>query len=202
LRRSYLKTDDAKIYRLSENRFQPLPIDAEELKEKYDVKIFQSAFRSIHDPALALERFTETVSHLYAKDGYHITIGFLLNGTGDLVAIQLPHFADHADKLVFWTELAHAAEADREFCGIIFISEIWMRSMDGFPQTRIADLKIMGEGVQIVVANRNVCLMKTIPVRKSEGGTYLDLASAQLESASNPNFLVPLRRVWEQASGK
>lgn len=46
------------------------------------------------------------------KDGYHIAIGFLLNGTGDLVSTPLPTFAEHTDKLIFWTELARSAEAN------------------------------------------------------------------------------------------
>jgi hypothetical protein len=79
LRRSYLKTNDEKIYSLSDNPMQRLEIDTESLKKKYDVEIFRSAFRAINDPHVAIERFSETVSYLYTKDGYHITIGFLLS---------------------------------------------------------------------------------------------------------------------------
>ena len=179
---------------------QRLKIDTESLKKKYDVEIFRSAFRAINDPHVAIERFSETVSYLYTKDGYHITIGFLLNGAGDLVSIQLPNFVDDTDKLIFWTELARSAEADKEIRGVIFISEIWFRSMEGFPQKRISDLTITGEGVQIVVANRDVCLMKTIPIMKSDNGAFLDLPAAKLETEGNPNFLVPLRRVWERTA--
>lgn len=56
--------------------------------------------------------------------------------------------------------------------------------MLGLPK-RISDLTITSEGVQIVVANRDVCLIKTLPIKKSDSGASLDLPGAKLETEGN-----------------
>jgi hypothetical protein len=99
------------------------------------------------------------------------------------------------EKLIFWNGLGKLAEANENFCGIIFVSEIRFRSGTGFPQKRVSDLQITGEGLQIVVANRDVCLMKTIPVVRDDKGVRLEDGAVEVTQLE-PNFLAPLRRVW------
>jgi hypothetical protein len=134
-------------------------------------------------------------SHVFSQAGTHITIGFLLNEIGEVVRIVSPNFADHADKLIFWNELGSLAETNENFCGVIFVSEICFRSGTGFPQKRVSDLQITGEGLQILVANPDVCLIKTLPVVRDDKGVRLESVGIEVTQLE-PNFLAPLRRVW------
>lgn len=195
-RRIYLKTDDGRFYSFAGGVSTSSAIDWESAKDRYDLNAFVEAFRSTSDLKVALVKFADLACSLYAKDGYHITIGFLLDEDGVPVSMVRPQFSTHVDKLIFWHELAHAAEADRRIRGVIFISEIWMRSSYGFPQKRISELEIMGEGLQIVAANKDTCLTRTIPLVKGESGSRLDVAAADPGEDLFPNFLVPLRNVW------
>lgn len=194
-RRTYVKTEDGKSYSQTSSAFE---IDYEsmpKLAEKYDLSKFRSAFQATGDPHETMKRFTETATHVFSQAGTHVTIGFLLDTQGDVIRIASPNFADHADKLIFWNDLGRLAESNRDFCGIIFVSEIWFRSGTGFPEKRISDLQIKGEGLQIVVANRDVCLMKTIPVIRDDKGARLDDGAVEVTQLE-PNFLAPLRRAW------
>lgn len=194
-RRTYIKTEDGQTYIRKDSPFE---IDYEaipKLAEKYDLSKFCSAFQATGDPHETMERFTETASHVFSQAGTHVTIGFLLDEQGDVIQIVFPNFADHTDKLIFWNELGRIAESNNNLCGVIFVSEVWFRSGKEFPDKRVADLKITGEGLQIVVANRDVCLMKTLPVVRDENGVRLETGAAE-ERQLEPNFLAPLRRVW------
>jgi hypothetical protein len=135
-RRTYIKTEDGKSYIHTSSPFE---IDYEaipKLAEKYDLSKFRSAFQATGDPHQTMERFTETALHVFSQAGTHITIGFLLNEIGEVVRIVSPNFSDHADKLIFWNELGKLAETNENFCGIIFVSEIWFRSgMGCFPKS-------------------------------------------------------------------
>jgi len=196
-RRSYLKTDDGRVYSFAHSPGDVTEADFEVAKTRYDLNAFSDAFSSTGDLTVALDRFCELACSLFAKDGCHITIGFLLGEGGRMLDMVRPQFADHVDKLIFWTELAHQAKIDRDFSGAIFISELWLRSPQGFPQKRISDLEITGEALQIIAANRGTCLIKTIPVQTNEAGKHLDMEAAEVETDVVPNFIVPLRRVWE-----
>lgn len=197
-RRAYLKTDDGKFYSFADSEAAPSGVDIKALEQRYDLSAFRDAFNSTADLKIALVKFSDLACGLYEKDGYHITVAFLLDENGAHLSMVKPQFAEHVDKLIFWHELAHAAEMDRRIKGVIFISEIWMRSMTGFPEKRISELEIMGEGLQIIAANKEICLMRTIPIVKREGRARLDLAAADPGNELLPNFLVPLRRVWNR----
>jgi len=196
-RRSYLKTDDGHIYSYRRSQHALSPTDIKEIEGRYELTPFAEAFRSTADLKVAVERFSDLAGGSYSKDGYHVTILFTLDAAGELSGIIGPQFDDRVDKLIFWSELAQVAKLDRRIAGVVFISEIWMRSMDGFPQKSVSQLDITGEALQITAANRDVCFIKTIPIVDGEGGKRLDLGASELEVGAVPNFLVPLRRVWE-----
>ena len=196
-RRAYLKSEDGQIYSFAHASTNVTLPDVAALEERYDVDAFASAFRTTGDLSTAIERFSELASALYTKDGYHITIGFVLGSEGRILHMLQPQFDDHTDKMIFWTELAHVARINKEVSAVIFTSEIWFRSADGFPQKRVSQLDITGEGLQIVAADRDKCFVKTIPVVSDEAGKRLDIGSAELTTDVLPNFIVPLRKVWE-----
>jgi hypothetical protein len=198
-RRSYLKTENGEIYSYTNSQFQMTSADAEQVEKRYDVKPFVEAFRSTSDLKLAHERFSELASDVYERDGYHITLLVLLDKNGEIIGLLGPHFDHRTDKLIFWIELARAADIDSRINGVIFISELWFRSLKGFPQKKISVLEITGEGLQIVAADRTICLIKTIPVVKdsSNARPRLDRSKAEIETGVVPNFLVPLRKAWE-----
>lgn len=196
-RRVDLKTDDGKFYRLGTMQTDCQPIDVNKLGGRYDVDAIRQAFNSTGDLKLASDRFTEIASSLLIKDGYHITIGFLLDEDGKVIQMVRPHFADHVDKIIFWREMALAAEVDTTFCGIIFISEIWIRSSAGFPQKRISELLIAGEGLQILAADRATCIVRTVPFMKVGAAMQPDLSKGEVGTEGLPNFLVPLRKASE-----
>jgi hypothetical protein len=191
-RRTYVKTEDGKSYI---HTGSPFEIDYEvipKLTEKYDLSQFRSAFQATGDPHQTMEHFTETASHVFSQAGTHVTIGFLLNEVGEVVRIVSPNFSDHVEKLIFWNGLGKLAEANENFCGIIFVSEIRFRSGTGFPQKRVSDLQITGEGLQIVVANRDVCLMKTIPVVRDDKGVRLEDGAVEVTQLEpNRTSLLP-----------
>jgi hypothetical protein len=196
-RRVYLKTDDGKFYRLGSRQTDRQPIDVDRLGDRYDMDAIRQAFNSTGDLKLASDRFTELASSLLIKDGYHITIGFLLDEDGKVIQMVQPHFTDHVDKIIFWREMALAAEVDTNFYGIIFISEIWIRFTAGFPQRRISDLPIAGEGLQILAADRDTCIVRTVPFVKVGDAMQSDLSKGEVSTEGLPNFLVPLRKAWE-----
>jgi hypothetical protein len=206
-RRSYVKTDDGKIYTLGRTSIDYSRADLEKIQDRFDRggfgQKFKDAFRVIRDVELAVDRFGIIASDLYVQDGYHVTLGILLGSPLVPPTMVSPQFADHADKLIFWHEVARMADYDKEFCGLVFISEIWIRSIEGFPQRRIRELEITGEALQIVSANsEGQCALKTIPLIKSNDRLMPDLASAETHTKISPNFLAPVRTAWAARSAR
>jgi hypothetical protein len=113
------------------------------------------------------------------------------------IGVPLQDVDEDADKLIFWTDLGRLAKANKHFCGLIYVSEIWLRSLDGFPEKRMSELPISGEALQIVVANRDICLSRRIPIVRKGEETRLDRA-AMVDTKVQPNFLAPLRRAWNE----
>jgi hypothetical protein len=200
-RRTYVKTEDGSIYIPTDSQVDVDEQAIANLAQKYDLEKFRAAARSTRDPEQALAQFTDTASHVFAQAGTHISIGFLLNERADPFQILGPQFSDHADKLIFWTDLGRLANANEHFCGLIYRSEIWLRSIEGFPEKRIADLPIAGEALQIVVPNLDTCLLRRIPILRRGGDVRLDRAATS-DTQTEPNFLAPLRRAWNERAEK
>lgn len=196
-RREYLKTNDGSIYSYRRSQEIISPEDSEAAARRYELTPFRNAFDSTSDLEVAVERFSELASGMFNTDGFHTTIVFILDSNGELISMIDPGFGEHVDKIIFWNELARAATLDRRISGVIFISEVWMRSMDGFPHKSISQLEITGEQLVITAANRQSCFMKTIPIVDEGGRKRLNPDASELEVGVVSNYLVRLRKVWE-----
>jgi hypothetical protein len=168
----------------------------QDLKLKYGEQFTSTMFSHHANFSAAFERAVENARHLFEVDGGHITIGFLLDRNSRPVRIIHATFADHTEKLVFWSRLAYELQANPEVCGMIFVSEFWMRSATGFPDRRIGELEILGEGLHIVGIDKSGShLARDFRISRDGGGARLT-AEDQLVDGVIPNFLVPIARAW------
>lgn len=196
-RRAYVKINDGKTYLVStESRKRDDAATEEELTSRYGHSVLKNMYSREGDFQKAFARAVEVACHMFNTDGYHVTIGFLLDQQflpRRLVSVQ---FADHTEKFIFWSRLADELELDQESHAIIFVSEYWMRSAKGREIKPVENLEILGEGLHIVgLSADGAYLSKRFRAVASSEGKRLGPEEIP-DDSTFPNFLVPIARVW------
>lgn len=197
-RRQYTKLDNEKSFTVTHTARESAPTqqNIDLAKSRYglsEILSWQAASKSFSEAFVA---FTETACKLFNADGSHITIGFLLDKNFRQMQILRPNFDDHIDKIIFWTQLADLLKLKPSIQSIVFISEYWHRSLKGFPQKRISDHKITGEGIHICGLDKTgTYLSKQFDVSEKNGKKII---SGEVNIGNNflPNFFVPIARAW------
>ena len=107
-------------------------------------------------------------------------------------------FDDPSDKYVFWQGVAREAQADPTFGGLISISEIWHRSLEGHPVKPISELAIVGEGLQVVGADRTgAVFVQSFEVEETPQGKRISAQKSASCPLGVPNFLFPVVVAWK-----
>jgi hypothetical protein len=195
-RRRYLKTEDGLTYQVAQSHAKTNQTDIDVAKTRYNLDAVTQAAKKLTQLGSALEAFSRVAADIFDRDQYHITIGLLLDKDGRPFQIIKLNLADRAEKFIFWREVAHDAQTNRNFAGLLFIAEAWIRSVDGFPAKRISDLPITGESLHLVAADKaGYCAVRSIPISIEDGRKHAHVEQATTVETI-PNFLVPLRRAW------
>jgi hypothetical protein len=197
-RRHYLKIANGEFYQMKNESLSLREMTFDMSDRKPELEAIANALKTARDIPFTVERLARIACDLYNKDKYHVTIGFVLNDNGEPLQLVSPQFGDQIDKIIFWRDLGRAAQLDQRISAIIFLSEIWIRSLEGFPNRRLSDLEILGEALQIVGADASgVYAGKTIEFVKTETGFFADITRAADLPDRYPNFLFPLKSAWE-----
>lgn len=152
-RRAYVKIRTGHTvyvsHEVTKSELTPTTIDT--IKVRYGENTFDELF-SVDKTSLAdqVERIARTANHLFNVDATHVNLCFVLDS--ELRPLQLIRvdFEDHVDKFIFWSHLAHWISLRTEVAGIMFVGEMWLRKLDGFPYKPLSELKILGEGLWTV----------------------------------------------------
>lgn len=197
-RRAYVKTKTGRTVYLShqdaKTELNSHTVDA--IKARYGADTFAELPSTERALAEEVGRIARVANRLFNADRSHINLCFVLNA--DLLPMQIIQvdFEDHADKFIFWSHLAHWVSLHKDAAAIMFVGEMWLRELDGFPYKSVSQLRITGEGLWTVgLSKTGEYVSKQFAVVENDGkkqvGDELEITGDRV-----PNFLVPLIRVW------
>ncbi|KVX70754.1 hypothetical protein WT33_33445 [Burkholderia stagnalis] len=117
----------------------------------------------------------------------------LLLESGEAKNIMAFEPADHAEKIIFWHELAYSISLTN-VDEIRFISEAWIREAGSFLMST-SEWKIIGEVLHVFGARKSGdCYMVRREIMRN--GDKTTLSDSISESDAVPNFIIPIMRAW------
>lgn len=140
-------------------------------------------------------RVAETI---FTRDEYHIPTLLLFNKNWQVADIVSSLLDDQADKYIFWRSIAEKV-ASQKIEGLIWISELWLRSIKNHEHKAIRNMPITGEQLYLVGINNN-CDQTTHKwniIRDIENKPKLEKiteSESKFDDRSPLFFLVPVMR--------
>jgi hypothetical protein len=96
-----------------------------------------------------VERASKMAEFTFEEHGNHLPMLFLFDDKWKQVEFLSTGFGDQADKFLFWRNAAKRVAYLRA-AAFIWVSEVWIRSLDKGPNVPIRERKITGEQLQLV----------------------------------------------------
>ncbi len=109
--------------------------------------------RNLND---CIAKFTKNAKVIFNKQGGYLPTLFFLNKKYEIIDNLSVEFKHRSDKFIFWRDIQNRIEISGTNI-LIFISEIWIRDTPpaNGSYTPISNLKIRGEGLQVVGIDGN-----------------------------------------------
>ena len=79
---------------------------------------------------------------------------FLYNSEWQVIDMICHAPADQADKYFFWRALGERVKIQNVHC-LVYISEVWLRNLKGYPQLSIKSLPIIGEKLHVSALDKS-----------------------------------------------
>ena len=128
--------------------------------------------------------------------GYHVPMLFLFGRNWETLDFITPVFNDQSEKYFFWRSLAERVQIQNIYC-LIYITEIWIRDVSGYPSSAIKDLPIRGEKLQLTAFDRDgEMTVRSWPIERVGDNELPTLGAMEVAEASDQKvfFLVPVMR--------
>jgi hypothetical protein len=163
------------------------------------------AFNSIHvglvwpeDIEGVLKYYEEMATLTFSHFGNHVPMLFLFDKSWRPIDMLSTEFQDQADKFIFWRHVADRI-AMLNACGLVWISESWIRSIDNSGSTAIKDMPIKGERLHVVAIDstgqRRLSGWDILRKPNEEKPTLVPIADAdKAEKGMALYYLVPALR--------
>lgn len=150
-----------------------------------------------------LEYHEKMAEATFSNFGNHVPMLFIYDDSWKPVDMISTNFEDRADKYIFWRRMADRVATQNAFA-IAWVAESWIRSMEGYPIVPIKDLRITGEHLCVIILDRhgNYRQVSWSISRSQDGGVNLTRNGSGGPAIEFPNYLVPIRRVWNLPDGK
>lgn len=194
-RRAYLKLSDSSIYMLEAkvNTIKKRVVNMEAFKA-----ITGEGGLEFHDDTKPLQVRVESLAsiakNLAQRDGGHITICFLFGQSRSNFQIVHPDFKDHVDKLIFFHEIAFVARMTG-LVSLFFVSEAWLRDGRRLGNTRISELKVIGEALEVAGISKGG-EVHAVQFKVERSGKHVRLERLEEMGVHAINYLNPLKRTW------
>ncbi|OPH82386.1 hypothetical protein [Nitrobacter vulgaris] len=147
-----ISLSDGKEFDLSREAIHFDRQKAEESVARYGLQP-EAVFDTSGDQETLLDSLFDTARKMVEKDGYHLTLVFLLRGV-KMVQVIHPEFSDHGAKYLIMRDIAHEVTrlaAD----GVILIGEAWRAVADpSKPYMRAADAPDRKEVLRAILVRR------------------------------------------------
>lgn len=165
----------------------------------------QEAFNALHVNRTwprnldeVLEYYTNMAKLTFDHFGNHVPMLFLFNENWQPIDMISTHFGDQADKFIFWRHVADQI-VTLQACGLVWISESWMRSADRTGNTAVRNMPITGERLHVIAldksGNRQEAGWDILRKHEETKPTLQQIpADDKIEKDMSPYFLVPALR--------
>jgi hypothetical protein len=173
------------------------PVDSEAVRQRYAMEDWRAPTQEAPfvDGAAALH---ELGKRMFAADGYHITIAWLLRDGQSVTAPMVLHPEDQRDKYMMMERLA----LDADLAGasaLIFSTEIWeapaVAADDPRAELRPSEREDRTEAfVTYAIERGQPCHIWSTRFNRVDG--EIEFERTRQETADQPLFLEPLMRVW------
>lgn len=166
---------------------------------------FRKVVQDAKDAGITLTSIGDAVSYYaslakvsFEHYGSHIPIAFLFDDQWNLIDMLSTHFADQADKYIFWRTLGERAARARA-SGVVWIAESWVRNANQPVSTPIRNMPIVGERLHVMGFDRSGRIEQiawTISRPCPEGPPTLvaDETLDKINTETMPFFFVPVMR--------
>jgi len=166
--------------------------DMKKSVERYDLQ--ENMFDNSETPEGMLNDLFSTASKMFLKDGYHVTVMFLLRDGKLIQMIELAP-VDHGDKYLMMRKLAHEVKK-KGADGAILLGEVWMAPFDSkHPYRRSVDSPDRQEALVAKLITKNAEPKQISAIIHRDGKTVkLDKSIEQTGGAHY--MFAPFYEVW------
>ncbi len=191
----YIKVRDFTTNSLSFKRIDRAP----DFQPSPEIKAAAERARAsgITSLATAMAFYAEMAELTFKQFGNHIPIAFLFDKNWTCVNAIPTAFADQADKFIFWR---HVGDTVRHLHahGLIWVSEVWRRSLVGLGSVPIREMDIKGEALHVVgVESSGARAVVEWTIHRREDGSQPTLErdeASSPESTGEMFFFAPVTR--------
>jgi hypothetical protein len=159
------------------------------------------SYKEITSAESALDYFLNMAKATFSAWGYHIHMLHLFDDKWNVIQILSTEFEDQADKYFFWRSIGERVAA-LNVGAIVWTAELWQRNVKQYPNVAIKNLPIIGEGLHVVVIDRNGNFLEqgwTIS-RDTEGNNPSLSGISDVNTFALPNYLAPVCRAMGGAA--
>lgn len=168
-----------------------------ELPSKFaeSIETIRDSYKEINSSESALDHFLNMAKATFSAWGSHIHILHLFDDKWNLIDILSTEFEDQADKYFFWRFIGERVAA-LNVGAIVWTAELWHRNAKRYPNAAIRNLPIIGEGLHVVVIDRNGNFLEQgwIISRDAEGNNPALSDISDVNTLAMPNYLAPVCR--------
>lgn len=150
---------------------------------------------SLHE---TVQFFSRLAKAIFEHHGHHVPMLFLFDENWNIIDMLSTHFADQTDKFIFWRTVADRI-ANLKACGLVWISELWLREMRGKEVPAIRNIPIVGERLHVVGLDKLGQIEEiawNIQRTRTDSTPTLEFVSEPntVSSEAMPYYLVPVMR--------
>ena len=170
----YVKIKDNSTYRLRSQKVSREPYESLPSKIKdclaniREELITPTSFESV------LEFHIQMAKSTFSTWENHVSMLFLYNSEWQVIDMICHAPADQADKYFFWRALGERVKIQSVYC-LVYVSEVWIRDLKGYPSLAIKDLPIIGEKLHVSALDRsgNKAIISWDIIRESATGSVV-----------------------------